>query len=194
MLEELADRWRRHGAPVGDGLQPGLVGEQIDALTAPLGLRLPTEARVWWGWHDGVYASRVRWAREREVVPGLEFLPLAEAVRRCIDMRVISLDWHKSAAGAEPDPWWGPSWFVLTDAGQAGIIAGDCAIPDGAPTPIRCVDPPEPGNVPSTPILGSLGALVQGWIDAFDQGAWTYTDRWQIDAEHRPAISRLLFG
>jgi hypothetical protein len=32
--------------------RPRLADEEMDVLTAPLGLRLPCEARVWWGWHE----------------------------------------------------------------------------------------------------------------------------------------------
>jgi cell wall assembly regulator SMI1 len=194
LLVELEQRWRDEGAPVATRLSPGLRDEEIDAVTSAVGIVLPTEARRWWRWHDGVAALGVRLAREREVAPGLEFLPLAEAVHRCLRYREISRVWSENAPGVDPEPWWGPTWFVIVDAGQAGIVAGDCAIPDDAPTPIRCVSPPEPGNPIAPPLLGSFGEVVKGWIEAFDSGAWSYADGWQIDPARRPPIARLLFG
>lgn len=194
LLDGLQSRWRTHGAPVAARLQAGLSTADINAATAPLGLRLPSGARTWWGWHDGVAARAVRLARERELAPGLEFLPLAEAVQRGLRYREISRDWSENAPGVDPHPWWGPTWFVILDAGQAGIVAGDCATPDEARTTIRCVAPPEPGNPIAAPLLGSFGELVKGWIEAFDSGAWNYADGWQIDPTHRPPIARLLFG
>jgi hypothetical protein len=52
--ERLAAASRACGAPILEHQQPGLVDEQIDALTAPLGLTAPAEARASWGSHDGV--------------------------------------------------------------------------------------------------------------------------------------------
>jgi cell wall assembly regulator SMI1 len=194
LLEQLASRWRDHGVPVATRLSPGLPDEQIDALTSPLGITLPTEARRWWRWHDGVAADTTRLARDRELAPGLEFLPLNEAVQWCERYREVSRSWSAAAPDTAPDPWWAPSWFPLTHAGQAGIIACDSAVPAGAPTPIRRVWPPEPGNAVAEPLLGSLADLVRGWIDAFDLGAWRYGDGWKIDPDRRAPIDRLLFG
>ena len=62
LLEQLAERWRRQRAPITEALSPGLDEEEMDALIAPLGLSLPVEARVWWGWHDGVAAKHAHGA------------------------------------------------------------------------------------------------------------------------------------
>jgi hypothetical protein len=48
LLEELKARWRDLGAPIAEQLRPGLSQEQIDAIVAPLGLHVPSEALVWW--------------------------------------------------------------------------------------------------------------------------------------------------
>ena len=194
LVEELGARWRAVHAPVVDRLRPGLADAELDALMEPLGLRLPMEARVWWGWHDGVEATSVRLSREREIMPALEFHPLAEAVDRCWTWRRISRGWHDDAPGEQPDPWWDDAWFPITDAGQAGIVACDCSVAAGEPTPIRCVLPPEPGSPTAEPVFASLGELVQGMIDAFDAGAWRYEEGWQLAAGPRPEVDRRLFG
>ena len=53
LLDELEQRWRAQDAPIADQLQPGLSHAAMDALVAPLGLRLPDEPRVWWSWRNG---------------------------------------------------------------------------------------------------------------------------------------------
>ena len=84
---------------------------------------------------DGVPASQVRLSSEREIEPGLEYLPLAEAAEQCSYWRRVSREWGDNPAGQQPHPWWADSWFPITDAGQAGIIACDCDVRDGEPTP-----------------------------------------------------------
>jgi hypothetical protein len=44
LLEQLAERWRTLHAPIANSLRPGLSKVEMDALAAPLGLRLPHEA------------------------------------------------------------------------------------------------------------------------------------------------------
>ena len=70
LLETLERGWARQSAPVMEHLRPGLSPERIDDLTAPVGLRLPVEARIWWGWHDGV---DVRLGPRTELGPSLPF-------------------------------------------------------------------------------------------------------------------------
>ena len=41
------------GALIVECWEPGLTREQMDALTEPHGFRLPDEAALWWGWHNG---------------------------------------------------------------------------------------------------------------------------------------------
>jgi hypothetical protein len=76
LLEELAERWRALRAPIADSLRPGLSDAEMDALVSPLGLRLPHEARVWWGWHDGTDSDLLSHGIGNQIVP----LRLAQAV------------------------------------------------------------------------------------------------------------------
>jgi hypothetical protein len=75
-LEALEAQWRAQGALIVDGLQPGLRDEEMDELTAPLGRTLPTEARTWWGWHDGTAST----CGPQALGLDLLYLPLAGAL------------------------------------------------------------------------------------------------------------------
>lgn len=57
LLEDPAARWRRQDMPIAGSLRPGLSDAEMDPLTEPLGIRLPREARTWWGWHDGAWTD-----------------------------------------------------------------------------------------------------------------------------------------
>jgi hypothetical protein len=78
LCEQLELRWISQGALLAGRLRPGLTEIQMDALTEPLGLRLPVEAQLWWGWHDG--AADGGYAISRELGPGRQFLSLSAAV------------------------------------------------------------------------------------------------------------------
>ncbi len=53
LLERLDRTLRDLGAAIVDHWQPGLSRDQIDTMTEPHGFRLPDEAALWWGWHNG---------------------------------------------------------------------------------------------------------------------------------------------
>jgi cell wall assembly regulator SMI1 len=86
LLDELEGHLRRQRAPLLEGSNPGLTDQDIDELTAPLEIRLPREARMWWQWHDGA-GSTGELAVYRELGPGLAFYSLREAVDAYRQMR-----------------------------------------------------------------------------------------------------------
>ena len=45
LFERLRTVWLSHGTPIVDQLQPGLSGEELDAVEASTGLVLPVEMR-----------------------------------------------------------------------------------------------------------------------------------------------------
>jgi hypothetical protein len=171
LLEQLHDRWRRLDAPIINHLKPGLSDARMDALTEPLGLSLPSEARVWWAWHDGVDAGAVAVQGERLIGPGWPFIPLAEAVAECQRCRQLSDEMLRITAGREP-LWWSPAWFPLTVEQPLADLVIDCGVGEYEPTPVRRITPPE-GQAMPEPSVPSLGALVQRWIEAIDRGVWT---------------------
>ena len=90
LLGQLEGRWRKLGAFVARASRPGLTDDQIDALTLGAGLSLPEEARRWWRWHDGADPQVPGVAAE--LGPGRAFLPLADAVTECRELRELMQD------------------------------------------------------------------------------------------------------
>jgi hypothetical protein len=143
----------------------------MDWLTEPLGPRLPSEARVWWAWHDGVDAGAIAVQDERLIGPGWPFVPLAEAVAERQRCRQVSDEMLPITAGREP-LWWASGWFPLTVDQPLADLVIDGDVAENEPTPVRRVTPPERQPMPE-PSVPSLGALVQRWIEAIDRGVWT---------------------
>ena len=166
LLEALADRWRLLGAPIIENLRPGLSDAEIDALTHPLGITLPGEARTWWSWHDGVGSDA---GRPEHKIGGLmmELIPLAEAVRDYQDGRALLVD--AGGEGALED--WPTSWFPITAQGHGDVVVCQCGVPRNAATPIHVFhwDQPDP-----RPAANSFGELIALWIEAIDSGRWVY--------------------
>jgi cell wall assembly regulator SMI1 len=191
-LQRLEVLWGEQKAPIADHLRPGLSIEEMHTIVAPLGINLPTEAETWWGWHDGVSRSGV------DVIggPHLRFISLVDAVAQ----------YHASRAQAEraalepgeADRIWHPSWFPISDTGAGGVVACDCSVAAGSPTPIRTVHWGHKENS-DVPVADSFGQVVGWWITAIERGAWWYDadiGRWDRDqtrlADPSLELTRLL--
>lgn len=175
-LEVLAERWRSQDAPLLEMLRPGLSEEEMDALTEPLDIRLPVEARLWWGWHDGVDLDRDA-PGSSELGPNRSFVSLHTAVSECDERREIARDVTDSEADAER--MWGRAWFPITAFGD---YACDCSVPDGQASPVHFTNY-HYTETPDTPVAESFGEMVDLWIQAIDSGAWYYDfgrGRWLI--------------
>jgi cell wall assembly regulator SMI1 len=184
-LDALEKRWAEQNAPLTDSLRPGLALADIAGFEESVGRRLPIEARAWWTWHDGVAASGGPSVLRSMGGPDFEFLPLSEAVDVYRRQRRIAAEVVESTPGLAigVDEFWHPGWFPLTTTRYGGVIACDCAVPPSEPTPIRMVHwaSMEP---PFEAATGSLGELVEWWIDALDRRAWRYSEaegRWLLD-------------
>lgn len=94
----------------------------------PVGLELPHEARLWWGWHDGIERedAEVLPAR-RELGPGFDFLPLAEAIELYDDQREM----FATTGIEELRP---AHLFPITY--RNGPVSCDCSVGEGKPTPM----------------------------------------------------------
>lgn len=181
-LQRLEELWAAQEAPLMEHLRPGLSDEQIDSQLRPLGLRLPTEAALWWGWHDGVPSGKPRDMGGSFFL----FLTLADAVREYHSSRRVAETAARTAD--EVDRLWHPCWFPITNTGYGAVIACDCSVAEEAATPIRAVHwgHKEDSDVP---VAESLGQMVAWWIEAIECGAWRYDTglgRWQIDHQRLP--------
>jgi hypothetical protein len=178
LLNELEGRWRSQGALVADYLAPGLSDDEMQALVTPLGLRLPREARLWWGWHNGTVADAPNLAWD--IGPSRAFFSLELAVEE-------SLGGREDLEGCG----WQAGWIQVTS--DRSRIYIDCSGDDNEPVSVWAVDW-ELDN-PVAPTLGSFGDLVSTWITAIDLGAWKWNaDRngWDWDRDKlTPEIQRL---
>jgi cell wall assembly regulator SMI1 len=185
MLTRLEGQWRAQGAPIVDRLRPGLTREEIHAVARPLGLTLPREARLWWQWHDGADSPDGLKVSVELGPLGYEYRPLRDLVETLTWARAFAAE---SAADPRMPPeaaqaryWWNDAWFPLF-AGL-GIVACDCSVSDGDPTPIRVViweDGPPFDDVKAR----SFGELITWWIEALEDGSWRYDPRsqqWERD-------------
>jgi hypothetical protein len=187
-LTQLKLRWEKLGlVGVLDHLRPGLTDAEMDALTASLGIVLPAEARVWWGWHDGTDPLGIAPIRGEEfamLAPGRIFLPLGHAVKHCQMLR--ELLW----AAMEPDDS-SRQWLPLNTVEDPTIL--DCAA--DAPTRVFRLEFQFPARRRGLP---TLGALIDAYIEAFDTGGWWLEQpgdedsRWRQDLDKIEAIAGLI--
>jgi hypothetical protein len=71
-----------------------------------------------------------------------------------------------------------------------GAVIVDCAVPSGAPTPVRLPAWDDPDDTERTRVLvASLGELVRWWLQAIDSGGWCIeaaTGSWVRDEDRIP--------
>lgn len=128
----------------------------MDGLTAPLDIRLPEEARTWWGRYNGAPLQ----PGDGPLVPALSvswwWAPLEVVVAYCQEVR----SW------CDPEMWL-TSWLPIV-VGDGELIIETSAGPD-APSPVHIIDfegDDEDFGVRHVPSLPSLGALVDTWTRA----------------------------
>ena len=84
----------------------------MDALVGPLGLRLPTEARVWWGWHDGTEIDLLSHAIGHDILPRR----LAQAVEKHGELLQVAADVTADDKTHEHHDFWRREWFPVRSA------------------------------------------------------------------------------
>jgi len=138
MMADYEQQLRAQGVPVDDWRMPGATDEEMDRALAPLGLKLPIEGRIWWGWHNGARAE----GRERLYGPRHNCLSLDGAVAQYRQSRGIAervADDEREAPLNDPDHAWRPAWLPIEGPGQPIVI--DCGVAAYQPTPVRFFKP-----------------------------------------------------
>ncbi|HYI99921.1 MAG TPA: hypothetical protein VEX36_09650 [Thermoleophilaceae bacterium] len=153
----------------------------MDEITVPLGLCLPSEARVWWGWHDGApWRSGGELTPERFIGPGREYMPLRDAVDAYLSDRQSFEEIED-----DPEPFRPAAYFPITRS--SGPILCDCSVAKGAPSPIYYTHAyGQPAEELQRPAARSFGEMVGWWIDALNDGAWQWdstSERWSYFPE-----------
>lgn len=158
------------GAPVAEGLRPGLTEEEIDALTAPLGLRLPADARELFAWHDG---GPLPVDRDLSIGPPNILLPLSDQVANCWKERDFAEGLVRDGTLESAEDEWGPSWFpVLSGSVSRSLIVVDCDVEEGSAAPIGHLFK-EVHHRPSPDL--TFSDVVRFWVDCFDSGAYFWS-------------------
>lgn len=182
LLDGLVAALRAQGAPIVDHLNAGIADAELDALTAPLGIKLPAEARVWWRYASGVARSAP--LSSVGLSASWWWAPLEEIVHECREMREIASEGVPlGKPGLFKDSWLP---IVIGDA----ILVIDTSQPVIAPVYTIDFADLEPGGS-YTPILPSLGSLVQTWTLALENGAVRYDhdqQRFKVDGDRLDAL------
>lgn len=173
LLQRFEDTLRATRTSVVDHLQPGLTDREIDRLTAAVDVRLPTEARAWWRWRNGVAPDA-----RMSLVGDFRWLPLQMAIRDYGERREesVTLANQPWAVGPARDPefvW--PARFFPVIAASDGAIACDCSVSDGEPAPMRLVS--WEGGPATAAATRSFAEMIEWWIEAVTSGGWAYDAR-----------------
>jgi cell wall assembly regulator SMI1 len=190
LLDQLAAQWRKHDAPIARQLAPGLSDTEIDALTAPLGLTVPAEARTWWGWHNGAHNASVLTSG------GKAFPSLDRCVSLAARMRDMAYDVtrpHRLSATAADEmarEVWNWDWLPLCEDGVGTMLVIDAA----ADSPARDVcavwyRAHDQSSDQAVVVAPSIGALVREWTRVLETSTGSVipeTDQWALEFETLP--------
>jgi cell wall assembly regulator SMI1 len=169
LLPELEAQWVRLGAAIAQRLRPGLSVEQLDAIEAELGFRVPHELRELWAWHDG---SEIVGTPDCTIGPGgFHFLTSTQTLQEYRFNREV----HPKGQYADEDPemYWHEGWlpFMVQDAQRVYIdcLRGD---PDRDVSPVREVTKTwEDYDVDrATSLAGAISLWT--WLLASDYYTW----------------------
>jgi hypothetical protein len=159
LFERLLESLTRAGFPTVERLRPGLSDDEMDTLTQPLGITLPLEARIWWRRQNGGKNALVGSYRD--------FASLQEMIDETLHLREVHA---KGFADAGLLMWKDNLIPMVGDTTQFGC---DCSVAAGEPSPIWVLVPSDAEDLQG-PVLPSLGALVEAFTLAVDEGIYEY--------------------
>jgi hypothetical protein len=146
-----------------------LSDDEMDQLTAPVGIELPPELRLWWRWFNG--ASR---PQRVELTPVLEVVSLEVSLRGRETMMDVASQLTEAPDDAERLY---PSSFVpVFGSGGSVTVAADSAV--GPATPLHYVEF-HPNDHPLVMLAPSLGDAVHRWVEMYEAGYY----RWDAARE-----------
>jgi cell wall assembly regulator SMI1 len=184
LLGEYETRLKGMGVPIKDVFAPGLSEPEMAAAVAALPLELSLEARVWWGWHNGILDGEGLY--RGLIAPGTYLRSLEQAIRDHDENRALA----EERDPENGDLWWDPAWMPILSPDNGTTIGCDCSVAEGEPSPLHVVwweNPDDPGPRQAAQ---SLGQMVVWWLDAVDSGIWRYDPtegRWRRDWAAVPA-------
>lgn len=152
LLERMNETLLRVGAAIADRWEPGLTREQMDALTEPHGFRLPSEAALWWAWHNGASGA--------DLMPDRHPRTLESVMRN-----------FEKVEGGMSDAW-GLTRLVAVVNGQPWLWF-DCRGGPDAPVPVYTGYKAERPRVAAE----SIGDMVLILIAGLEAGAYSTDER-----------------
>ena len=167
LLERLERCWVDQQVPWLESLRPGVSGDQLDEILAPFGRAIPTEFRLWWGWHNG--AREPLW-----VADALEIVSADAAARGFQMMRRIAQD------APDPDSFWPSTWLPVFGTGGSPTYAVDCAGDQPRESGLIYYQDSHPNPQTGFVAAASLGDVVHQLCEAYDAGL----QRWDHAREH----------
>lgn len=163
LLEQLESRWRAAGATTLQRMAPGISDDEIDRIAAPLGFRLPEEARRLYRWHDGSGVYPIIWLRGMSC--------LEQAVSDSVDFEGFDDNWNSG-------------WLHLMD--EKPYVLLDCSGEEHAPVPVWHYSYDD--EFPTRPVFASIGEMVEFWVALIDDGHMYWNgETWWGDEASVPA-------
>ncbi len=183
--EELLERFERclsdQRLPWLSARRLPLSDEQIADLTEPVGIELPPELRLWWGWFNGATTpGRV------EVTPVLEADSLESSLLRREWMRAVAAD-AAHDRNEDIEQHFPSSFLPVLGTGGSANIAANAAL--GPATPLHYVEF-HPNDHPLVMLAPSLGDAVHRWVEMYEAGYYRWgeaTGQWDF-SRHQAAL------
>ncbi len=151
-------------------LEPGLSESEIHRQFASVGLTVPTEALVWWSWHNGMHERPGSGLR-------LPQMALERAVQEYSET-------YREDKPSEIDVW-ATGWIPIVGGRAWGSIAMDCNA-TSASRSVQWIDPERGGFFrddhprdyralsPCVPVAWWVTSILNGWVWVDpENGQWT---------------------
>lgn len=157
LLERLERCWADQNVPWLGALRPGASDAQLAEILAPFDHAIPTELRLWWGWHNG--ASVDVW-----IANDLALVSAEQAARDFLMMRDIARD------AVEPDKFWSPRWLPVFGTASAPTYAVECVEHDTREAGRIIYQDSWPNPHTGFIAAASLGDVIHQLCEAYDAG------------------------